>query len=167
MGKLSRIVRTLVKEIRKPDSFGKGEEFEQYVRDYVFPKDRFDLVRRSHDFSDNEDDYIESTLMPDFTFRDKANGKEFHVEVKNRSDYWKGAVEWCKQYQLKRYKAVDKQLRVLIALGVGGTTDYPEEIFLFPVKGVKYPKLFASVLEQYRFYVDKPVFSKYLWGLLK
>ena len=167
MGKLSRIVRAVVNEIRKPDSFGKGEDFEQYVRDYVFPKNKFDLVRRSHDFADNEDDYIESTLMPDFTFRDKANGKEFHVEVKYRSYFYQGAVEWCKSYQLKRYKEIAKEIPVLIALGVGGTTDYPEEIFLFPVKNVKYPKLFVSVLEQYRFYVDKPVFSKYLWGLLK
>jgi len=167
VGKLRSIVKAVANEIRKPKSFRKGEEFEQYVRDHVFPKERYDLVRRSHDFSDNEDDYIESTLMPDFTFRDKDNGKEFHVEVKYRSYFYQGAVEWCKPYQLKRYKEIAKELPVLIALGVGGTTKYPDEVFLFPVKGVKYPKLFESLLDEYQFYLEKPVFSKYLWGLLK
>jgi len=172
MGFLRKLERGLIKlgqEISKPDSFVKGEEFEDYVREFVFPKDKYDLLHKSHNYETNEEDYVESSLMPDFKLRCKKTNKEFFVEAKFRKDkQYKDKTEWCKPYQLKRYKEIDKnQAPVFICLGLGDYPDEPEYIFIIPMSKLKYTALYDSFLKKYEFHVDKPVFPSYLWKLDK
>ena len=166
--KLTSGVKAFSKEVSKPESFEKGEKFESYVRDFIFPLKDYDLVHKTHDFNSNDGDYVESSLKPDFKLRDKRNGQEFYVEVKWRKGTYnrQNKIEWCNKNQLKRYKAVDKnENKVFVVIGFGEKPTKPEEIILFPISSCNYTGLYDSFLDKYSFYVDKPVFSKFLWKL--
>jgi len=80
-----RIVKAVRAEMNKPESYVKGEEFEQYVRRYLFPKERYDPVHQTHDHNANKNDFVEASKEPDFKFRSRRSGREFLVEVKYRS----------------------------------------------------------------------------------
>ena len=167
--KLGKGLQALANELTKPESFSKGEEFEEYVRKVVFPKDKYDLVHRSHKYADNKEDYVETSLYPDFAFRCKESNREFFVEVKFRNGtYYKNKIEWCKPYQLKRYKelaATDSP--IFIALGLGDNPSKPSETFIIPLNKIEYTAFYDSFLDKYSFYTGKPVFSSHLWKLLK
>lgn len=155
-------------EATKPESFRKGEKFEQYVRDVVFPKSTFTLVHKTHDYKGNRGDYVESSLKPDYLFRKKKSRKEFYVEVKWRSGYYNKEIkiEWCNQKQLKRYKAINKnEAKVFVIIGFGDYPDDPDGIVLFPLDACNYTGLYDSFLDKYNFYAGKPVFPGYLWKL--
>lgn len=166
--KIAKGITAFTNEVNKPSSFVKGEEFEEYVRKYIFPKSDYDLVHRTHDYNSNNGDYVESSLKPDFKFRDKKTRKEFYVEVKWRKGVYnsKNKIEWCNEKQLRRYKVIDKsENKVFIALGFGDKASIPLEIVLFPISGCNYNALYDSFLNKYSFYIDKPVFSSHLWKL--
>ena len=166
--KFANGIKAFTNEVNKPASFIKGEEFENYVRKYIFPKSDYDLVHKTHDYNSNNGDYVESSLKPDFKFRDKKNGNEFYVEAKWRRGVYnkENKIDWCNQNQLRRYKAIDKnENKVFIVLGFGDKATKPEEIVLFPVSSCNYYSLYDSFLNKYSFYVDKPIFSSYLWKL--
>ena len=168
IGKINRGIKALKKELTKPDSFAKGEEFEEYVRRHLFPLSDYDLVHKTHDYISNYRDYVESSLKPDFKFRDRKTGEVFFVEAKWRSGRYnrEDKIEWCNQKQLRRYKAINRsEHKVFVVLGFGDGPKNPEEIILFPISGCNYYALFDSFLDKYSFYVDKPVFSEYLWRL--
>jgi hypothetical protein len=165
---ITKGITALKNEVNKPDSFIKGEEFEDYVRKYLFPKSDYDLVHRTHDYHSNNGDYIESSLKPDFKFRDKKTEKEFYVEAKWRRGVYnrENKIEWCNEKQLRRYKAIDKnENKVFIVLGFGDKASQPLEIILFPLSGCNYTALYDSFLNKYSFYINKPVFAEYLWKL--
>jgi hypothetical protein len=157
MGSFSKIAKYAWDEISKPEGFKKGDEFEDYIRKHLFTKDRFTLLHRTHDYATNKNDYIENTKEPDFKFRAIKTGKEFWVEAKYRSTYYEDKVDCCKPFQLKRYKEIDRQLPVYITLGVEGEADSPAQIFLIPVKDIKYLRLFRSFLRNYEIPNDKPI----------
>jgi len=165
LNKLKRIAEAVTNEITKPESFVKGDDFENYVREVVFPSNKYELVHKTHSYQDNKNDYIESTLYPDFLFRCKKTNKEFYVEAKYRSDFYKNKVEWSYPKQLKRYKEINKKKKVFVCLGLGGEPKYPDYIFIIPISKLKYTGLYESFLKDYNFYIDKPVFPSYLWKL--
>jgi len=147
-----------------PEGFIKGEAFEKYIRNHLFIKDKFKILHRSHDYATNKNDYIDDSKLPDFKFREKRTGKEFWVEAKYRSTYYEDKVEWCKPFQLKRYKEIDEELPVYITLGLGGEPDSPDQVFLIPLKDIpsSYTKLFRSFLRPYAVPKDKPIDYKRL-----
>lgn len=139
------------KELCKPTSFLKGEDFEACLRKRVFSKSRYDLVMRTHDFHANQNDYVESSLYPDYLFREKESGQEFWVEAKYREKLFKGKIEWCSKYQLIRYKKLARNLKVIIALGFGGRPRNPEKIYLIPLETIRYTGLYQSKLANFEF----------------
>jgi Holliday junction resolvase-like predicted endonuclease len=149
MGKLARAVKAFLGELHKPGTAVKGEEFEHYVRKHLFTKEEYDLVAQTHDYRTNEDDFVETSKDPDFKFRSRRSGREFFVEVKYRSGLYQGAVEWCKPYQLKRYKEIARATPVLVAIGVGGRAESPEHVYIVPVERIKYRNLLPSFLKYY------------------
>ncbi|MFH1031409.1 MAG: hypothetical protein V1767_02430, partial [Chloroflexota bacterium] len=119
ISKVIRGAKGAMDAINKPESYVKGDAFENYIRKNLFVKDRYDLVQKTHDYTTNKGDFVENTKEPDFKFRSIKTGKEFFVEAKYRSSYRENAIEWCKPFQLKRYKEIDKKTPVYLALGVG------------------------------------------------
>jgi hypothetical protein len=86
LGVFTRAVRAAWAEINKPETYVTGDEFEQYVRKYLFPKERYDLVHQTHDYSANKSDFVETSNEPDFRFRPTRSGREFLVEAKYGSE---------------------------------------------------------------------------------
>ena len=165
--KLSKVAKAAMDEALKPESFSKGDDFEDYVRKYIFPPDRYELIHRTHSYTDNKNDYIESTLYPDFLFRCIETGKEFYVEAKYRSGFYNDKAEWTYPKQLKRYQEINKKKPVFLCLGLHGKPKSPEFVFIIPMSKLKYTGLFNTFLDEFKFYTKKPVFSSYLWKLLK
>lgn len=149
MGVLTRVVKAAWAEIDKPKTHVAGDEFEQYVRGHLFPKERYDLVHRTHDYSANKSDFVEDSKEPDFRFRSIKSAREFWVEAKYRSRLYQDAVEWCKPYQLQRYKAIDRTVPVFAAIGLGGRPESPRHVYIVPVGDIRYRRLFPSILRRY------------------
>ena len=144
-------IKLLFQELFKPTSFLKGEDFERCLRKRVFTLDNYDLVTKTHDFHENNSDYVESSLYPDYLFRDKETNKEFWVEAKYRENTYKGKIEWCKPFQLKRYQKLGKKVNVIIAIGYSGRPRNPEKIYLIPLEQIKYTGLYPNKLIQFEF----------------
>ncbi len=162
MGLISRVAKAAWNEVIKPESFVKGDEFEEYVRSYLFPKDEYNILHRTHDYETNKDDFVEDSKEPDFKFKSIKSGKEFFIEAKYRSNYSDGTVEWCKLYQLKRYRDIDKEIPIYIVIGLGQDPRDPEKIFLIPMKEIRYQKLFRSFLKQYQITPHRPVNNSHI-----
>jgi hypothetical protein len=162
MGLFSKVTKLGWDDINTPESFKKGEAFQDYIRKHLFTKDKFDMLHKTHSYATNKNDYIiEDSEEPDFKFRVIRTGKAFWVEAKYRSTYYEDMVDCCKPPQLRRYKEIDEELPVYITLGLGGEPDSPDQVFLIPVKdiNIKWPKLFRSFLEKNHYEVpkDKPI----------
>lgn len=164
---LAKGFKAISEEMQKPESFSKGEEFEDYLRKYTFPKDRYDLIHKTHTYQTNKEDFSESSLYPDYKFRCKETSKEFYVEAKFREGkYYQNKIEWCKPFQLKRYKEIDKtEAPVFLALGIGDSPNKLGEIFIIPLAKIEFNAFYDSFLGKYSFYVGKPIFAKHLWKL--
>ena len=129
----------------------KGDDFEKYIVQ-KFSKNYFSIVEWTGD-KYVEGMYAKSNTNPDLTlkFKMKDIEKNFAVECKYRTDYYKNGVEWCSEQQLKNYKtfAISKEIAVFVAIGIGGEPTAPEELFIIPLT------------ELSRNFVDKSFLSKY------
>jgi len=160
---LNKGLQAMIDEVNTPASFKMGEKFEDYVREFLFIDKYYDLVERTHSYQTNKSDYVESSLKPDFKFRDKRTKKEFYVEAKFRTGEYKGKVQWCNDSQLKRYLEYNKNTATFLILGMGQDPEYPEFLCLLPMIKAKYTGLFPSYLDQFEITIDKEITSKLLW----
>jgi hypothetical protein len=158
-----RVAKVTINEINKPESFVKGDQFENYVRSHIFVKDKYDLIQRTHDYTTNKYDFVENTKEPDFKFRSIKTGKEFFVEAKYRSYYHENTIEWCKPFQLKRYREINNKTPVYITIGIGNEADSPSHLFFISLEDIKYTKLSRSFLKSHEISVNSPLD----YGLLK
>jgi hypothetical protein len=117
----------------------KGDEFEKYVVQ-KFDKKYFSISEWAGD-KYVKGNYAKTTLQPDLKIRFKLKEtiKDFSVECKYRSNYYKNGIEWCKEYQLKNYKkfATETGIPVFIVIGIGGTSYSPEELFIVPLDKIE------------------------------
>lgn len=168
MSLAERIAKAVQIELAKPPEVISGEAFESYIRKFTFPKKHYKLLHRTPNFEYNQEDFVESSLLPDFEFQCLKTGEEFYVEAKFRSgdNKYEGKIEWCKPSQLKRYQKVNRQQKVFIILGLGAEASNPERLILFPLSAGNFCGLYNSFLDKYSFpYLNKPVFSTFLWNL--
>ncbi|MCX6351730.1 MAG: hypothetical protein NTX03_07700 [Bacteroidetes bacterium] len=162
---LGKGLKAMVDEATTPESHKIGQNFENYVREYLFTEEFYDLVERTHDYNTNSRDYVESSLKPDFKFRDKLTKKEFYVEAKFRSGGYNGKIVWCNDKQLRRYKEYDKEKPVFLILGMGENSKLPEFLSLIPLKAANYTGLFPSYVEKFEIKIGRVVLSKTLWNM--
>jgi hypothetical protein len=153
-------ITAMVDDANTPESFKLGERFENYVREVLFIDSYYVLVERTHNYSTNRKDYVEASLKPDFTFRDRRTNKEFYVEAKVRTSILDGKITWCNQKQLDRYNGYNKQKPVFLILDFGDENQF---LSLIPLSKAKYTGLFPSYAKQFQIEYDKPVSSKTLW----
>jgi hypothetical protein len=146
------------------DAFKKGEKFENYTESF-FPASHYGLVEKTHDSKTNKKRFIESSLKPDFKFRDKKTNKCFYVEAKYRSRMVNGKIEWCKSIdQLRRYQEYNNECPVFILIGYEGKPSRPHFVFLIPLTAAKYTSLYFEILEPYRIKFEGAVISRELWN---
>ncbi len=159
---LGKGLQAMINEATTPESFKMGEKFENYVREHLFIKSYYDILERTHDYKTNKD-YVQSSLKPDFTFRDRWTKKEFYIEAKFRTRLYNNKIIWCNDNQLKRYLEYNKEKPVFLILGMGENPNFPEFLSLIPLAQAKYTGLFPSHAEKFEIELDKPVSSKVLW----
>ena len=144
-------------------SFEIGEAFENFVAEKLFPDNRFILTHRTPSFEMNNKRFCESSLKPDLGFRDKKTGKEFYVECKFRGSLNEdGKYNWTKDKdQANRYRNIQKNenKQVFVAMGLGGMSDDPRNIFLVPIDEIKYLELYPSVLQNWEVYNIYDIFN--------
>jgi hypothetical protein len=64
MGLLSSLkigLNAIIDDLNKPESFKKGDAFENYVRANLFIQSHYDLVHLTHDYNTNKNDFVEET----------------------------------------------------------------------------------------------------------
>lgn len=130
----------------------KGKEFVKLVIS-KFSKSYFKLKEwRSDKYEDGI--YAEANTYPDlefeFTLRDMKSA--FAIECKWRKGYYKNGLEWAKEYQIKNYQnfAKEKNIPVFVVLGVGGTPNNPDEVFVLPLAQAGSIFISQSELKQYQ-----------------
>jgi hypothetical protein len=117
--------------------------------------------------------YAETTVNPDLLlcFRMGNVEENFAVECKYRSYYYKGGVEWTKDYQINSYRRFESESRmpVFIAIGVGGSPDAPSELFLIPLREIDNTFLTRNFLMNYFKYdfKEKNFYFDYVNQILK
>jgi hypothetical protein len=151
--KIVEAIETTQKEIEvERTEKQKGDDFEKYIVQ-KFSKSYFNIVEWTGDkYIDGM--YAKSNTNPDLTLRFKMKDieKDFAVECKYRSDYYKNGVEWCSEQQLQNYKnfATDKEIAVFVAIGIGGVATAPEELFIIPLTEMTTNFVDKSFLNRYK-----------------
>ena len=171
-GKIVESIETTQKEIEvERTEKQKGDDFEKYIVQ-KFSKSYFSIVEWTGD-KYIEGMYARSNTNPDLRLRFKMKDieKDFAVECKYRSDYYKNGVEWCSEQQLQNYKnfATDKEIKVFVAIGMGGVATAPEELFIIPLTEMTTNFVNKSFLGKYRKdnFKDSNLFYDYQSGRLK
>jgi hypothetical protein len=136
----------------------KGDLFESYII-RCFDETAF---RIEHWQSDKGIDgrYAEANKDPDLILTLVAGNKKskFAVECKYRStveDY--NQFNICYSAQFSRYKEFAKKENtpVFIALGIGGKPDFPDDIYMLPLKYISHPVINLTKIKGYRFKAGK------------
>lgn len=159
---LGKGLKAMIDEATTPESFKTGQKFEEYVRATLFVDNYYDLLERTHDYNTNKD-YVQSSLKPDFKFRDKWSKKEFYVEAKFRTGLYNNKIVWCNEKQLARYFDYNKEKPVFLILGMGENPTSPNFLSLIPLNQAKYTGLFPAHAKKIEIDVGKAVSSKKLW----
>lgn len=128
-----------------------GLDFEKYVLK-LFSKKYFNLKDWTGDkFVDGI--YSDKNQNPDLhmSFKLREVEDEFAVECKFRSKFFKGGVDVGSDEQIARYQQFEKDMGmpVFIAIGVGGTGNNPEQIFVVPVREAKSRFISKDMLKKY------------------
>lgn len=165
--RLSKVVTALTEE-ETPESFKKGQKFEQYAREVIFPKSHYTLLKKTHDYTQNRQDFVEETMEPDYKFRCLETGREFYVEAKFRSGHYNGKVKVCKNTdQLLRYKEYGREALVFLLLGMGEEPVDPEYTYLFPIEAINDFLLSQHFVEEYSIPNNRALAPAKLWASSK
>lgn len=145
-------IKIVVTEVPKEDTeAAKGKAFENYVVERFNP-DYFELKEwRSDKY--HEGIYASSSQLPDleYHFKTKFQFAKFAVECKWRQEFIKGRIEWAKSYQMVNYRDYERKNRidVFVIIGVGGTPENPESVYIVPLKDIRSNVLTEAQLKQY------------------
>jgi hypothetical protein len=163
---LKKAAQTFVEDINTPESFKKGQKFEDFTREIIFTSDRYKLLKKTHDYKQNSADYVQESLEPDFKFECLETKKQFYVEAKFRSWFCKGKLEIFKEAQFKRLKEINKKEIVFVIIGIDNEPDDPTYVCLVPMNNIKYPSLNEKFLEDYGIAHNVSISPKRLWALI-
>jgi hypothetical protein len=132
------------------ESSEKGDKFERYVAER-FNDELFSIVEWTTDMSRKHNRFVESDCNPDLVIRDRKTNQIFCVECKYRSRLVNGYFDWSYPSQMDRYfsYARKRNISFYAVLGLGGTPDFPSEIFCIPLEEAKTPQIHISTLQKY------------------
>ena len=145
------------------ENYKMGKDFEEYVVNLLNPR-QFKLIEKVNDYSGLYHK-AERNKYCDIVFRDKATNKEFAIECKYRSAWHEYnvnmEVSWVEQYKIDDYNKFsrDKNMSVVVMLGVGGTPDHPADLYCIPLRALQEPfPIRKSYAENFRLNPDKPIY---------
>jgi hypothetical protein len=141
----------------------KGDLFEEFIVK-KFDKFYFSILEwRSDKYIDGY--YAQTNRNPDLELKFQINGftRTFAVECKFRSDFNGTSIDIAREDQLLNYRQFERErgIKVYIALGLGGTPQNPNELFLIPLSAIRYSVNFYDKFSVYKrdvnadFYYDR------------
>ncbi len=148
--------------ISKAEAHARGDAFEDYVDRMIFGKS-FALRYRTKNLAETQGKYDASVKQPDFRYFCHQYRKEFWVEAKFRESTMDRKVEWCRYDQLLRYRRENEKMIVFIAIGLGGTPEWPKRLFIVPLDALNYTGVYLSILEPYEVHTGRALTSAGLW----
>jgi hypothetical protein len=129
----------------------KGNDFEKFVVQ-KFNKKYFKIIEWAGDKYVNGI-YAETSKQPDLRIKFSLYEieKEFAVECKYRSYYYKGGIDWAKENQRSNYQSYSEANGIVtfVVIGVGGKPESPDELFIVPLQDLKSDFISKSDLSQY------------------
>lgn len=124
-----------IKQHKKtPESHIKGDQFEKFVLENIFPEESFKLLHRTGNYSTNSERFNESAQLPDFGFQNLKTKETFWVECKFRSSLSNDKIQILKPYQIQRNKKIKEP--IFYCIGLFGEPSKPDEIFLIPHENI-------------------------------
>lgn len=144
-----------VKSITERDdadlNYKNGLNFEKFVVKKFSPK--YFKVKEWAGDKFVEGVYAETNQHPDLLmeFIGYKQNKEFAVECKWRQKLYKNGLDFSNPQQLDRYRdyAKKKGVSVFMVLGLGGTGDNPEKLYVVPLVEISKPFMHISELKKY------------------
>lgn len=139
------------------DSWTKGQKFENFIEKNIFPETHYDIVSKTHNYIQNSQRYVSSSLEPDFQFRSKLTGRTFRVEAKFRTKPFKNVYDILSENQFKLFPDLNsKDSPIYIAFGYGGEASNPEFLSLIPFKSVSSKTLSPEEVISYK--IEKDIY---------
>jgi len=136
------------------ESFKKGEQFEKYVEEVIFPDAHYEVIYKTSDSEQNRRRFVKKSLEPDFQFKCRVTGKEFCVEAKWRAKPYKDVYQVLSEKQFQSFPKLHSSKRpIFIAFGYGGQASKPDYVSLIPLGQVRSSKL--SPREVHSFNIEK------------
>jgi hypothetical protein len=136
-------------QVSEPDSFEKGFQFENYIVT-LFNQRNFRLIEWRSDKEATNGVRPLSCSWPDLVFSSKGKKKlYFAIECKWRKRFFEGGTDWADRSKIDSYLDYQREwnIRVLVAIGIGGQPSNPEQLFITPLDHIsKYPFVFQSHL---------------------
>ncbi len=121
----------------KHENVIKGENFEKFVEDVLFPEPEYDLVYKTRDFAANKDRFAkDTTRKPDFMFESSVTKQPFYVEAKFRSNMARhGDLNVFDLNQFNRFMQIQENegIPVYVAIGLGGDSANPDTVGILPL----------------------------------
>jgi hypothetical protein len=128
----------------------KGKAFEEYVIDLFLKEHQVQLVSRVSDYFKNGK-YAQDNKTPDLKFIYK--NKPFAIECKYRSSFAaNNSITWATEYQINNYKKFETEnnIKVFVAIGIGGTPIEPLELYLVPLYRLTKPFAQKDYIKEFR-----------------
>lgn len=128
----------------------KGFLFEQFIENLVLREKQFILEDHRRDVKTTDGTLPLSSKYPDFDFL--LNRKvRFSIECKYRSRFYNDSIHWAEPYQIKNYTEYEagKETTVFVAIGIAGTPENPEFVYLIPLRDIKSTDLSIDFLLPY------------------
>jgi hypothetical protein len=115
--------------------------------------------------------FAETTPQPDLLIelKQKEGNKLFAVECKWRKNERNESFEFATNEQLDRYRKYETEhkIPVFVAIGMGGEGSNPKQLFIIPLKRLKYNKISIDYLKQFEKQIDKEFFFDEEYGILR
>ncbi len=146
-----------------------GDDFEKFIVQ-KFDKKYFFIQNWAGD-KYVEGRYAETTPQPDLLMEFKLKGESalFAVECKWRKNERKNGFDFATEAQLERYRKFEAErgVPVFVAIGMGGDGGNPEQLFIIPLKRLKYNHITIDYLKKFEKQIDKKFFFDKEQGILR
>ncbi len=120
------------------NSFNKGQAFEDFVEQVLFPASHYELLYKTNAYDQNSQRYVGDSRKPDFRFNCILTGFEFHIEAKYRTKPYQGCYDILSPAQVETFPEIHQnKCPVYIALGYGGVANDPAYVSLVPYQEFK------------------------------
>lgn len=137
----------------------KGNSFEDYVANLFKDRNVFSVLEWNQGQTSSEGVYAENDKNPDFKIQQTLSDGfklTYWVECKYRNHFDSADCIVIKNYQLSRYRKIQRESRrkILVAVGIGKEPNSPSQFYLIPLDSITGEEISKDDLRP--FYMSTP-----------